>query len=119
ARWRFREALRGHGPAIDRAGAIVARLAAAGVLLGALGAPTDGADRLQSALSLVRRTRHGRWRLGSFDVLEEPRPAARCRRGGQVPGGGAAPPEGEAVPVGRSLLGRWYTLGGMGQLEEL
>src|SRR5262245_14275796 len=42
-----------HRPAIDRAGANATGLAAAGVLLGALRAAADGADRLQPAVSLV------------------------------------------------------------------
>jgi hypothetical protein len=46
---------------------------------------------------------HRRPGLGPLDVLEEPRPTARCGCGGQVPGGGAAPPQGEAVPLGRPL----------------
>ena len=115
----FRAALRGHGAAVDRAGAAAAGLAAAGVLLGALRAAADGADRLQPAVPLVRRARHRRCRLGPFDVLEEPRPAAGRGRGGEVPGGGAAPPQGQALPVGRSLLGGRHAGRGLGQLEEL
>ena len=96
-----------------------AGLAAAGVLLDPLGAPADGAARLQPAVSLVRGARRGRCGVGPLDVLQEPRPAAGGGCGGEVPGGRAAPPQGEAVPVGRALLGRRHAGGGLGQPEEL
>ena len=119
AGWRVRAALRGHGPPVGRTGAAAARLAAAGVLLGALRAPADGADRLQPAVPLVRGAGHRRCRVGPLDVLQEPRPAAGCRCCGEVPRGGAAPSQGQALPVGRSLLGRRHAGGGVGQPQEL
>jgi len=58
-------AVSAHGEAVDRTGDAAAGDVAAGVLLGALGAPVDGADQLQSAASLVRRPVDGRRRLES------------------------------------------------------
>ena len=66
---------------------------------------------------LVRGARHRRSRVGPFDVLEEPRPAARgrCRR--QVPRNRIASPQGEAVPsddhfsVDGTLVEAWASRG--------
>jgi hypothetical protein len=54
ARFRVRPPLRGDWAPVDRAGAPASRLAVASVLLGALRAAVDGANRLQSAVPLVR-----------------------------------------------------------------
>ena len=61
---RLRGAVLGDGPALDPAGDAAAGDAVAGVLLGALRADADGADRLQPAVPLVRRAADGRARSG-------------------------------------------------------
>src|SRR5246127_4893146 len=76
-------ALFGLGEALDRSRVCAAGAAAAGVLLGAVGAATGRADRLQPAVSLVRGPGHGRRGVEPCRVLEEPRPSAHV-------GGGAA-----------------------------
>ena len=50
---------------------------------------------------------------------EEPRPAARCRGGGEVHGRRSCSPRGEAAAVERPFLGRRYARRGMGEPEEL
>lgn len=59
----------------------------------------------QIAVPLVRRAPHRRCRVGSFDILQEPRPPARRRRRRQVPRSRAAASQGQALPLRRSLLG--------------
>lgn len=56
--------------------------------------------------------------MGPFDVLVEPRPAAGFGRRRQVPRSRVAPPEGQALPVERSLLGRRHAGRGLGLDEE-
>ena len=56
--------------AVDPTRAIAAGAAPAGVLHDPVRAPADGAARLQSAVSLVRRARHRRCRLGCDRVLK-------------------------------------------------
>ncbi len=46
--------------------------------------------------------------LGPFDLLEEPRPAARRRDCGQVPERAFGATKGQASTIERSLLGGWY-----------
>ena len=58
-------ALRAERPALDPAGEAAAGAAAAGVLLGPLGAAADGAARLQPAVPLVRRPGRRRRRSGT------------------------------------------------------
>src|SRR5436189_1110061 len=53
AQWGVRGALRRYRAAVDRAGTAVAGFAVAGVLLCPLRAPVDGADQLQSSVSLI------------------------------------------------------------------
>jgi hypothetical protein len=57
--------------------------------------------------------------VGSFELLEEPRPAAGWRHRGQVPGRGGGPAAGEAAAVKRALLGRRDLDRGVGVAEEL
>ncbi len=83
---RVRGALFRDGAAVGAAGEIAAGDAAAGLLLGALGAATDGADRVRPVVPLVCRHRHRRSGVGPFELLEEPRPAAGRRDRRQVPG---------------------------------
>ena len=71
----------GKGPGVDRTGETAASTAFAGVLLGAQRTHADGADALQAAVSLVRRTGHRGRRMGPPGVLEEPRPVAGTRSG--------------------------------------
>lgn len=53
--------------------------AATGVLLGAVRTDADGADRLQSAVQLVRRPADGRHDVVSDGVHAQPRPASGAR----------------------------------------
>src|SRR3954453_22161954 len=69
---RLRAALCLDGPGLDRAGKVATGVAPAGVLLGALGAATDGATDLQFSVPLVRRFVHGRPGLGCDRVHQEP-----------------------------------------------
>ena len=52
--------------------------------------------------------------VGSFDLLEEPRPSACGRHRSEVPGVGSVPAAGEAAVVERALLGRWHPDRGVG-----
>ena len=65
------------GPALDPAGAVAARVAAADSVQHPQRAAADGGARLQRALSLVRRPEHGRPGVGRHDLYEESRSAAR------------------------------------------
>ena len=112
-------ALRAERAALDPAGEAAARLAAAGVLLGALRAPADGAAGLQPAVPLVRRPGRRRPGVGRDGVHQEPRPAARGRDRGQVPARRARAAEGRGAAVGRALLGRRHADPGLGLDEEL
>src|SRR6476660_2630265 len=67
---RFCAALCPDGPGLDRTGKVAAGLAPAGVLLGALGAATDGATDLQYAVPLVCRSVHGRTGVGRDGIHE-------------------------------------------------
>src|SRR3954464_14571985 len=60
------------GPGLDRTGEVAAGVAPAGLLLGALGAATEGATDLQYAVPLVCRSVHGRTGLGRDGVHQEP-----------------------------------------------
>src|SRR5947208_10454420 len=60
--------------AIDRARDAAAGDAFAGVLLGALGTPADGAAGVRSAVPLVCRAGHRRCGVGPLDLFEKPRP---------------------------------------------
>src|SRR4029078_9171765 len=61
-----------HAPRLDRTGKVAAGVAPAGVLLGALGAATDGATDLQYAVPLVCRSVHGRTGVGRDGIHTEP-----------------------------------------------
>ena len=115
----FATALFGDGPPVDPAGDAAAGDAAAGLLFDPLGAATDGAAGVRPAVSLVRRAGHRRCGLGSFDVLEEPRPAVGGRDRGQVPGGGAGAAESQAASLNRPLQRRRHADRGLGLDEEL
>ena len=114
-----RQAVRRHRARFDPTRAAAAGGSAAGVLLDPLRAAVDGAARLQPALSLVRWAGRGRRGVGPLGVLQEPRPAAGGRRGGEVLERGARQPASEAASVGRALLGRRHADRGLGQHEEL
>src|SRR6266581_4956080 len=81
------------GSAIDRAGEVAAGVVAASALQRAQRATADGRVELQYAVSLVRRSEHGRPRLGPDHLYEEPRAAVarrpsfcrHCGRGGRAP----------------------------------
>src|SRR6202521_5749359 len=115
--WGVRRAVLGHGTAFDRARVCAAGAALAGSVLGPIGAATGRADRLQLAVSLVRRPGHGRRDVEPCGVLEEPRPAAHQRGGAAILRRGE--PAGEAVYVRRSLHRGWHVDSGMGIAEEL
>src|SRR5690242_58843 len=68
----LRAALCLDGPSFDRAGKVAAGVAPAGVLLGALGAATDGATDLQYAVPLVCWSVDGRTGLGRDGIHQEP-----------------------------------------------
>src|SRR6266478_2135882 len=63
-------------PAVDRAGEASAGNAVASFLRGTLRAPADGADGVRPSVPLVRGAGGGRSGLGSFQLFEEPGPAA-------------------------------------------
>src|SRR5271165_3866212 len=105
---RLRQNLLGVRPGIDRAGKAVAGTAAAGLLLGAFGTPTDGADDLQHHVSLVRRPVDGRLGVGRHRVHQEPRSSAGGRYRAPLPGGNPGRPAGQAAAVGRAFLGGWH-----------
>jgi hypothetical protein len=68
-----RQAVRGHGPCLGRAGVYILRAASvAGVLLGPVGAPVGRADRPQPAVPLARRPGHGRRGVEPCGLLQEP-----------------------------------------------
>ena len=77
-----RGAVLGDGPAVDPAGDAAAGDAAAGVLLGPLGAAADGADQLQPVVPLVRRPVDGRARCGMPTVFTHNRDRLLEARGG-------------------------------------
>ena len=118
-RGEFQQLYAPHRAALDPAGEAAAGPAAAGVLLGALGAAADGAARLQPAVPLVRRPRRSTIRSGTPRC--SPRTATGCSRARsrQVLGGGARPAAGQGAAVGRALLGRRHADRGLGQHEEL
>ena len=103
----------------DCARAAAAGAFVAGVLHHPLGAAVDGAIALQSALSLVRRSRGGRSGVGADGVHEEPGPAAGGRCGAQVSGRTSRPQGGAGIAFGRTLLGRRHAGCGVGFDEEL
>ena len=74
-----RQAVCGLGPSLDRAGVYSAGAVVAGVLLDPFGAAVGRADRLQPAVSLVRRPGHGRRGVEPRGVFQEPRSAAEQR----------------------------------------
>src|SRR3954454_9369401 len=86
-------------PGLNRAGEVATGIAPAGVLLGALGAATDGATDLQYAVPLVRRSVDGRTGLGRDGVHQEPRAAARRRHCPRFPVRHPGRPGGEAAAV--------------------
>jgi hypothetical protein len=58
---------------LDSSGKAIAGDAAASVLFDPLGAAVDGPAGVRPAVPLVRRHRHRRCCVGSFDVFDEPR----------------------------------------------
>src|SRR5215212_4249174 len=94
---RLRAALCPNGPGLDRTGEVAAGVAPAGLLLGALGAATDGATDLQYAVPLVCRSVHGRTGLGRDGVHQEPGAAARRRHCPRFPARHPGRPRGEAA----------------------
>src|SRR5271170_5924299 len=76
ARHPLGEALRKRRTSLDRSGAIVERIAVAGVLRHPIGTTADGTIGLQSVVPLVRGTFARRPGLGPDHVYEEPGPAA-------------------------------------------
>jgi hypothetical protein len=115
----IRGAVRQVWAAVDPAGAIASRPAVTGLLYGSLGAPADGAARVQSAVPLVCRSVTGRRDLGRNRVHQKPRAPDRGGHRDQVHGRSAQPGTGEGAVVERSFLGRWDADRGVGQHEEL
>src|ERR1041385_8426192 len=93
--------------------------AVAGVLLGALGTPADGAAGVRSAVPLVCRAGHRRCGEGPLDLFEKPRPTFGSRDRSEVFECGSGAARGQAAVVERSLLGRWHTDRSLGFDEEL
>src|SRR5437868_14420869 len=91
----------------------------AGVLLGALGTPADGAAGVRSAVPLVCRAGHRRCGVGPLDLLEKPRPTFGWRDRSKVFECGSGAARGQAAVVERALLGRWHTDRSLGFDEEL
>src|SRR5882762_1078045 len=79
------------GSALDRAGEVVAGVAAASALQRAQRAPAAGRAELQHAVSLVRRTEHGRPSLGPDHLHEESRALVARRHCGGILRGRAGP----------------------------
>src|SRR5947209_9350374 len=105
--------------AIDRARDAAASDAVAGILLGALGTPADGAAGVRSAVPLVCRARHRRCGVGPLDLFEKPRPTFGWRDRSKVFECGSGAARGQAAVVERALLGRWHTDRSLGFDEEL
>src|SRR5262245_4217333 len=114
-----RSDVRAGGTAIDRAGEASAGVAAPDSLHDPKRAAADGTARLQSALSLVRRTRDGRSGVGRDHLLEEPRAAAASRCGAGVLPERDRPSQEARAAFRRALYRRRHTDRGMGEPEEL
>ena len=104
--------------AVDPAGEAVARVAAAGAVHDSQRAAADRADRLQPAVSVVRRPGDGRRGVVADDVYQESRPAAGRRHRRGLLRRGVDPRRHGAAAVGRALHGRRDAVGGVGQPEE-
>src|SRR5208283_3051623 len=96
------EVLRALSPQFDRmyASEIATGAVVATAVLDSQRAAADGRDRLQHAVSLVRRVESGRGGMGPNGVHEEPGPAVGSRRGETVPGASGGTGAGEGLDLG-------------------
>src|SRR5512145_2479179 len=101
----FCRALFADWTAVDCSREAVAGDVVTGVLFDPLGAAVDGAAGVRFVVPLVCRAWDRRSGVGSFGVLEEPRPAAGRRYRGEVLERGAVATAGQETSVERPLLG--------------
>src|SRR5437899_936681 len=88
------------GPAVDRAGEVVASAVAADAVFDPQRVPSDGRNGLQLAVPLVCRAERGRPGVGRDRFYQEPGPVVAGGRGQGVSGGGGGTGWGEGPDFG-------------------